>query len=494
MNQASWIPEFSSGQEARQAVKNYAKNPYQVAAQYPFSQMKLPAVVPTYPTDPKHPLSGTVNNQFWNWTRSGLNYYFNPDSIGVTQYEEMLTTDESCYSAISFLIIACLAKFGRYTHPVPKIEEWVNSALENMETPWPMAKKEILTAVWAGHSATEIVVDYEGGDIVPKYLQTLHPATVSYDLWMEGPQKNQVRAARQWRFGTYSSYIPAEKCIIFSHDPRFGNVYGHSRLRNSWRSWFLKAKMLAAWALVLDRYGSPHAVATVKDGFETTRDPETGLEVDVMPMVASLLDKLAVNGSIAVTEAISIELHQAKQAVGNDFGGFISYQDRMIYRGALVPSLVGDHGDHGSYALGNTHYDLFTTMVNELDQSLDSILIRQFIRPLITYKFGKQAHYGKFNIEDFKQEDMKILAESFKDFVNSGTLKPGLADDLNWMRSKIGIAGLTQAVVDTQPEIVPEPGKKNPEEEAPGAAPTVDNPTPNQATKPAPVRASRRKR
>src|ERR1017187_3589146 len=142
--------------------QRYAANPYQTAAQYPFSQMKLPAVVPTYPSDPEHPLAGTVNNQFWNWTRSGLNYYFNPDSIGVPQYEEMLTTDESCYSAISFLIISCLAKFGRYVHPVPKIEEWINGARANMETPWQTALKGFLTAAWAGHSCSEIVVDYDG--------------------------------------------------------------------------------------------------------------------------------------------------------------------------------------------------------------------------------------------------------------------------------------------------------------------------------------------
>ena len=502
MGVASWLPELGGSgssqvpnlSSSRDQVLRHGKNPYQVAAQYPFSQMKLPAVTPTFPTDPKHPMQGTINNQFWNWTRSGLNYFFNPDSIGVAQYEEMLTTDESCYSAISFLIIACLAKFGRYSHPNPKIEEWVNAALENMETPWPMAKKEILTAVWAGHSATEIVVEYDGRDIVPKYLQTLHPATVTYDLWLDGAEKNQVRAARQWRYGVYGSYIPVEKAIIFTHEGRFGNVYGHSRLRNCWRSWFLKAKMLAAWALVLDRYGSPHAVATVKDGFETTTGPD-GEKIDVMPLVASLLDRLAVNGSVAVTEAIKIELHQAKQAVGADFGGFISYQDRMIYRGALVPSLIGDQGDHGSYALGNTHYDLFTTMVDELDQSLNNVLIKQFIKKLIVWKFGTQKTYGTFNIEDFKQEDMKILAESFKDFVNSGTLKPSLADDLNWMRAKIGVAGLTQAVIDTQPEIVPTPGKKNPEEEAPGSAPTPDDPNPSPAGAPnkkGPPKAPRR--
>ena len=252
--------------------------------------------------------------------------------------------------------------------------------------------------------------------------------------------------------------------------------------------------MLSAWALVLDRYGSPHAVATVYDGFEVTRDPETGLDVDMMPYVANLLDKLAINGSIAVTDKIGIELHQAKQAVGTDFGGFISYQDRMIYRGALVPSLIGDHGDHGSYALGNTHENLFNTMVDGFDGQLSDVIVRQLIRRLIIWKFGTQKTYGKFDIVDFKS-DRKVIAEAFKDLVNTGVLKPGVADDLNLMRGQVGAPAMTQAVIDTQPEIVPGPAGKTPKEEPPGDAPTPDAPTPKAAPqKPAAGKLARKQR
>ena len=465
---SGWIAEFA---------KANAPNPYQTAAFNPYGGLNSAmAAGVSYPMDPQKPLQGTVNNEFWQWTRSGLNYYFNPDSVGVPVYEEMYTSDESCRSAMQFLCLATLAKFGRYVNGSKKIEEWVTDALANMETPWLQCLKEVLTATWAGHSTTEIIVDYEGDKVVPRQLQTLHPGTITFDLWLDGPLKNTLRAARQWRFQSYSSYLPSEKVIVFSQDKVFGNIYGQSRLRACWRSWFLKTKMLAAWALVLDRYGSPHAVATVKSGSEVVIDPDTGTQSSIMPYVTDMLDKLAVNGSIAVTDDVTIELHQAKQAVGNDFGGFIDYLDKMIYRASLIPSLVGDHGSNGSYALGKSHYDLFVLMLEEQAQSLSHVLINQFIKRLIIYNFGKQADYGSFLIEDFQQDDEKLVSEVFKNCVNTGILKPGLAKDLNAMRERLGVGPLTQAEIDSQPEIVPNPASKNPEEAPPGEAPTTGKP------------------
>lgn len=225
-------------------------NPYRIAAESmgfnPYTTQ------PSYPLDPSKPLQGTVNNQYYNWTRGNLNHYLNPDSIGVPVYEEMVTSDETCYAAMQFLALATLAKFGPYRHKSSKIEDAVQGWLANLATPWLDVLKEQLTCTWAGYSVTEVVADYNGSLVVPTQLQTLHPSDLTFDLHLEGPRKNLVSAVRQYRWQAFQAYLPAEKVIVMSHGRQFGNAYGMSRLRSCWRSWFLKTKMLAAWALVLD--------------------------------------------------------------------------------------------------------------------------------------------------------------------------------------------------------------------------------------------------
>jgi len=446
LGSSSWIPEFIGASSARAF-----SNPYEVAAASPWQGLPNAISSLSVPKDPTRPLAGTVNNSFWQWTRSGLNYYFNPDTIGVNVYEEMVTSDESCYAAMEFLTLATLAKFGPYRHQDPAIQDWVNESIANMDTPWLDVLKEQMTAFWAGHSAGEIIAEYDGQWVRPKQVQGLHPGTITYDLWLDGPLKNRLRAVRQWRFGAFQSYLPAEKAIVFTHGKRWGNVYGQSRLRSCWRSWFLKAKMLAAWALTLERYGSPHAVAKTSGGYQTIVDPETGAETPVLEFMNKLLQNLAVGGSVATTDDISIELFQAKQSVGSDFGGFIDYLDMMIMRGALIPSLVGQHGSSGSYALGRNHYDLFVLMLEEAAAQINNVNIQQFVKPLIDLNFGPQKSYGVFSIEDFKQDDEKILAEAFLDLVNSGVVKPGLAKDLNALRERVGFSPLSQEEIDSQP-------------------------------------------
>lgn len=419
---------------------------------------RVPPYAPTYPRDEKKPLQGIVNNQYWRLTRGNMDYYFNPDSIGVEVYEEMVDSDETCYAAIEFLILATLAKFGAYRHENQEIESFVNSCLEQLETPWLDVLKEQLTAVWAGYSVTEIIAEYDGEFVRPTQLQTIHPSELTFELHLDGPRKNLVKAIRQNRWNTAGAYIPAEKAVIFTHNKQFGNAYGKSRLRTTWRSWFLKTKMMAAWALVLDRYGSPHAVATVKNGFEEEVHPETGEKISILPLVTEQLNKLARDGSVAVTEAIQIELHQAKQAVGADFSAIIEYLDKNIFRGALVPSLVGDHGSNGSYALGSRHYDLFVLMLEENAQQLANCNLQQFVKPLIQWNFGPQNDYGGFVLEDFKQDDELLLSQAFKNMVETGHVNPKYAPDRNTMRERTGFAPMTQEEIDKLPEFNPPKG------------------------------------
>lgn len=469
MNLADSAPEFAPSR---------GSNPWKVAAENPFgsSWPGDSAGRVSYPTSVQQPFLGIVNNQFWNWTKSGLNYYFNPDTIGPAVYEEMVTADASCYAATEFLTLACLAKFGPYQHPNPKIQDTVNDWLANLITPWLQVLKEQLTAPWIGYSTGEICAE----DWIPKQIQGLHPSSLTYDLWLSGPKKNLLRAARQWRYGTFQAYLPADKIIHYAHGQRWGNVFGHSRARPAWVHWFLKAKALTSHALCLERYGSPHSVGTVTGGYEDIEyPPGSGRMMPILDYVNQQLQYLAAHGSLAVTNDIQIALHQAKQAVGADYMSAVEYHDTQIFRAFLFPSLVGQSTGTGSYALGKTHYDLFVLMLEEQCKNLSNINVDQFLKPFIVAHFGPQSDYGKFAIEDFQQDDEKLMFEAFLSGVNSGIIKPGLEKDLNRCRERTGFDPLTQAEIDSQSQVLPNTAEKDPQEEPP--RPETGSPAPKAA-------------
>ena len=416
--------------------------------------------------NPNYPQAGTVSNTWWNYTRSYLNFYLNPDKIGIPVYEQMLDSDPSVYAAIQFVAMAVVAKWGEYVHDDPKIEEFVNENLANLRTPWVQVMCDILTALWAGHSCTEIVSDYEADEDPSKFgksrfqqFQTLPPSTVSYDLHLSGPFKNNLRAAHQYRWGAFEAYLPANKIIVYTHESRFGNLYGNSRMKTAYPYWYMKQEMLGNWAVCLERYGAPHSLALVESPDEDVTDPDTGQKVKNLNYVLGQLKKLASNGSAAFGPGVTASIEHAKQAVGNDFQGFADYTDRMIMRSALVPSLVGDHGSHGSNALGRSHYDLFVLMLDKTALECTEAVNVQAIMPLIVDNFGPSKK-GFFNVTEFKSEDEKTLSEAFLALVTAGIIKTSDAEQLNFMLERLGMSPKTQLQIDADAKHAQELGEQ----------------------------------
>lgn len=55
--------------------------------------------------------------------------------------------------------------------------------------------------------------------------------------------------------------LPLNKVILYTHNGKFGNPYGTSRLKRCYKNWKIKDVILKAWALTCERYGSPYTIA-----------------------------------------------------------------------------------------------------------------------------------------------------------------------------------------------------------------------------------------
>lgn len=371
----------------------------------------------------------------------------NPDAIHLEEYERMLDTDETVGAAYDFLVLSVLGLLGEYQHEDAKIEAFVQDAFAFMEGTVHEVCLDILSAVWAGFSVTEIVWQAKGGQVLPGFLATYHPATITFQL----DEAGRLRGLLQRRYmQAVGSEIPPEKCLIFTYNKRFNNYYGRSGFMRIRKNWLLKDTFLKMWGRGLDKFGTPLLVAVVPDG--AMIDPETGNEISHLDYATKVLANLQSGTALAFSAKMQDSdsadkgrlpdikaLAAGGAGIGEAFDRAVGYLNKMICRGLLIPSLVFDEGSRtGSYALGTSHFDAFMQGVRALCGQLKDTLLEQLVRRMVEYNFGPQEHYGSFRDRTPDPEELKLMSEIFLNLVNAGIMDPGQADDFRYMRGVFG--------------------------------------------------------
>ncbi len=365
----------------------------------------------------------------------------NPDGLKISEYEKMLDTDETVGQGFDFLVLGVLIKLGEYSHENEKIKEFINKQFETMHGNLLLACQEILSAIWAGFSVTEINYALSAGKVTLDSLSTYHPASIYFNVDDKG--KMMEKGIKQFLITGANVDIPTNKCIIYTHNKRFGNLYGKSAFKRTYKNWVLKDPTLKMWARALDRFGTPLVVALVPDG--QIRDPDSPEQkIDQIDYVIRLLSDLQSQTALAMKttgedKADVKALSGGGAGVGEAFNAAVTYFNKMIYRGLLIPSLIGDEGSSGSYSLGIKHFDTFQAVLDSIYDNLTEVLLEQLVRILIEYNFGPQDNYGSFPQKNLSEEDKKIMSEIFGQMVDKGVLEPTVQADFDYMRTSLGI-------------------------------------------------------
>lgn len=383
-----------------------------------------------------------LNDNWYRWIQSEFEEFLNPDTVPIETYEKMLR-DETVYSGMEFLVQSLLSRIGEYSHPVPRIDKYVRENLVQMDTPFSKQLGQILSACTFGFSVSEKLFRREGSKIRLRGLQTLHPSSVSVELHTSGPDKNRPSKIFQWKGqGQRQKEFDLSKVVLFSHGEFAGNVYGRSRLRAAYPAWVTKKVILPAWAVMLERFGSPIAIGKTDSDKKITIGGRTMSPKDHL---TEALRKLGPKGSVVVDTKTEIEVIPGHPEAGKAFEGITAYCNKMIYRAIGLPSLIADHGDTGSYSLGQEHSALFHLVQEQIGYDLADTIVQQVIKPLIIWNFGEQKlGYGEFAIENFDPAKAKELAEYFKILLDASIAKRHKLEDLNEIRSQLGWVALAE--------------------------------------------------
>lgn len=376
----------------------------------------------------------------------------NPDSANVVEYERMIDSDETVAAGIEFMILSALNKLDMYRNETsPQIETFINECFEMMQGTLIELCADILTALWAGYSGSEIVYKPDGAKMRWDYIATYHPRTVFFNIDKETGRLDPQTPITQFRWFAGSPVpIPRNKCIIYSHNMRVGNWYGTSQLRRVRKNWLLKDPVLKMWVNGLDKFGTPLIAAMVPN--DDIRDPDqpyngdgTENRIQQIDYMARLLSNLQSGTGLAMgsgtgDEKVDIKsLFSGGSGMGEAFDNMVSYLNKMILRGMLVPSLIFDDGKNtGSYALGQAHFDIYTIMLDNIYKKLTETLLEWLVRPLIEMNFGPQKNYGEFPEREMSETDRNVLMGIFMQMTNSGFLDPAHQADFDWVRGTLG--------------------------------------------------------
>ncbi|MEC0231297.1 phage portal protein family protein [Paenibacillus alba] len=390
---------------------------------------------------------GQIGSQLWTTFTLFDKAIANPDSALMVEYERMLDTDETVAAGIEFMILSTLIKLDKYTNETSQaIQDFVNETLEGMRGSLADACTDILSGIWAGYSGTEIIWKPDGGKIVIDYLATYHPRTVLFNVDQQTGRIDDQAPIKQYRWFSGSPVdIPKNKAIVYTHNTRFGNPYGNSQLKRIRKNWLLKDPVLKMWVNAVDKFGTPLVAAMVPDGNieDPARPGETISNIEYMSEVLSNLQNgtgLAM-ASGTKEENVDIKTLSAGGAgMGEAFHTLVTYLNKMMFRGMLVPSLIFDEGQKsGSYALGESHFNIYQLILDKIFKNLTETLLEQLVRPLVEMNFGPQKDWGEFPEREMNDDDLQKIAGVFFSLTNSGYMDSHVKEDFDYVRSRVGL-------------------------------------------------------
>lgn len=348
---------------------------------------------------------------------------FNPSDFGLDVWEKMLT-DGQVKAGLDMIKLSATARGYTLTGDDPetkKYAEFINENFELIRGNIEDVLGEMLTALEYGYSATEKVFDYRNGKIVLKKMKTLNPHSIK----VKTDKFGDIEYVMQ-RIGSKEIKIPAQKIIWYAHDKKFGQPYGNSILRTTYKHWFIKDKMYRFANIAYERYGTPLLVGTVQDAKDVGK-------------MKSLLKKINGMTGLAISGGDNVTAIQGSNA---DFVGYIEHHDRKIMESMLVPPMmlgVG-RGQSGSYALTDNQFDVFMFRLQALQRDLKALIEEEIIRPLVDLNFPNVKRYPSFNFRPLAKEDTEKLARVFQMMIQAQVVAPSE----EWIREELGMPAMSE--------------------------------------------------
>ncbi len=300
---------------------------------------------------------------------------------------------------------------------------------------------EILTAHDYGFSTSEMLFEmadfaaYKGMYWVTR-LRTVPPHSI--DFYTDELGKLDRIIQRHRPGGTRD--LPLEKMLLYTKNQRFDNPYGKSECVRCYKPWYLKDLAMKFWGIYLQRFASPFPVAKVPKNYGTNK---TAALLDI-------LDSIQQANSAVIPDVTELDFMKGLGS-GSEYEKAINMFNQQIARAVLLPDLVGFGGGTkgGSFSLGQKHFELFISILNQERLSLADLINDRVIKPLVKLNFGEQEVYPELQFLPYEDDTLVKMLETFISLVDKGM--PITEEDYNYFRQIMGLAELPEKFENINP-------------------------------------------
>ena len=379
-------------------------------------------------------------------------------SITYAEMEEMQSDPQvaSCLGVLTMPVLALDWDISCEDEGNTEIPEFVQHALKRI---WQPLSRNLTTALSYGWSFQEKRWENEDGKWLWKTPTPVHPKELR--ILRDG---NSFAGVEQQQNNAQWVPIPAEKCLVWSYMPQFGNMYGTSRLRGCYNPWWMKKHLTRFLGVYYERQAQPllvgHApgVLEVREGGVTKNEDAMAIMLKIQKAFkagatsASLPSDQYDNGNLKWT----LEYLETTKD-GQDWIQALDYCNVQISRGMFVPDLTTQQNSQtGSRAMGDTHSDMFwaaeAAIFDEIKGCLDAYLLPQ----IVAYNFGTDAPACHFEYQETSPNTVAWLKQLVALLISGKRIMP----DLEEISERLGLKLEEKEAQATAPVVPGQPGDK----------------------------------
>lgn len=300
-----------------------------------------------------------------------------------------------------------------------------------------------------GHSFFEQVYDTSSGRARLAKLAWRPPRTIStIDVANDG---GLVGIKQRGIAGKSDIEIPVSKLVAYVNEREGGNWLGQSLLRQAYKNWLLKDRMLRAQALTVERNGLGVPVYTgapVPDG-ASPEERDKWLESEKSAGLALAKGFRAGDGAGAsLPNGAELSLKGVDGKLP-DTDGPIRYHDEQIAR-AVLAHFLNLGTETGSWALGSTFADFFTESLNAVAEHIRDTTQQHVIEDLVDLNWGELERAPRLVFEPIGARH-PITAEGIKSLIDAGALTADSSLEA-YLRDVFGLPVRTDAGGDVKPD------------------------------------------
>lgn len=272
-----------------------------------------------------------------------------------------------------------------------------------------------------GHSVFEQVYRPEGDKARLHKLAWRPPRTISkFNVARDGG----LEAIEQHGVQTGDVRIPVDRLVVYVNEREGGNWVGLSLLRNAYKNWLLKDRMLRAQALTVERNGLGVPVYTgapVPDAAQiedhdawNKSEKEAGLKLATGFRAGDAAGASIPHGATLELKGVTGKLPDTDEP--------IRYHDEQIAR-AVLAHFLNLGTETGSWALGSTFANFFTDSLNAVADHIAAVTQQHVVEDLVDINWGPDEPAPRL-VPSVIGEEQPATAEAVKALIECGALTP----------------------------------------------------------------------